>query len=92
VTRAGVTLQVERATDFEAALEDAEPVLLLLTGSARVEWLPRVSWVAGGLGDHLTSVGGQLSGNSGQTSALAWIESGATASHGTVSEPGNHVQ
>ncbi len=92
VTRFGVTLHVERAADFEATLDAAEPVLLLVTGSARVDLLPRVKWVAGGLGDHLTSFGGRLSGNSGQTSALAWIESGATASHGTVSEPCNHLQ
>ncbi len=92
VTRSGVTLHVERVTEFEAALDAAEPVVMLLTGSARVEFLPRVKWAAGGLGDHLTSFGGKLSGPNGQTSALAWIESGATASHGTVSEPCNHLQ
>ena len=39
-----------------------------------------------------TSYGGQLSGQSGQSTALEWIASGATASHGTVSEPCNHLQ
>lgn len=94
LTRAGVTLRVERAADFSAEIAGRAPLLLLQTGSARVDFLPQLKWVAGGLGDHLTSYGGKLSGmgNGGQTSALAWIESGATASHGTVSEPCNHLQ
>jgi uncharacterized protein (TIGR03790 family) len=67
-------------------------VLLALTGSARVALSPAPDWVPGGLGDHLTSFGGALSAQTGQTTALEWIASGATASHGTVSEPCNHLQ
>jgi uncharacterized protein (TIGR03790 family) len=52
----------------------------------------QLTWAPGALADHLTSFGGQLTGRSGQTSALAWIDAGATASYGTVSEPCNHVQ
>lgn len=67
-------------------------LLLVQTGVPVLTGLDRLDWVPGGLGDHLTSFGGQLDGNSGQTSALAWIDSGATASYGTVSEPCNHPQ
>jgi uncharacterized protein (TIGR03790 family) len=48
--------------------------------------------VPGALADHLTSAGGALQGTHGQSTVLEWIASGATASHGTVSEPCNHLQ
>lgn len=67
-------------------------VLMALTGSARVQLDPPPDWVPGGLGDHLTSIGGALLGQTSQTTALEWIASGATASHGSVSEPCNHLQ
>lgn len=69
-----------------------DPLLLLQTGAPVLGGLERLHWVPGALADHLTSYGGQLSGHSGQTSALAWIDAGATASFGTVSEPCNHPQ
>ena len=72
--------------------QGTQPLLLVQTGVAVLRGLDRLDWVPGGLGDHLTSFGGLLDGGSGQTSALAWIESGATASYGTVSEPCNHLQ
>jgi uncharacterized protein (TIGR03790 family) len=37
-------------------------------------------------------VGGRLVADNGQATVLEWIDSGATASHGAVSEPCNHVQ
>ena len=43
------------------------------------------------LADHLTSAGGDLLGK-GQMSSLRWLEAGAIASYGTVSEPCNHWQ
>jgi uncharacterized protein (TIGR03790 family) len=86
--RVGVQVHVEPA----GSLRDAQRVLLVQTGSARLENLQRLQWVDGGLGDHLTSYGGQLTGDSGQSKALEWMSSGATASHGTVSEPCNHLQ
>jgi uncharacterized protein (TIGR03790 family) len=88
VRGAGVDLQVGPA----AALAGARRLLLVLTGSVRVPLLPAPDWLAGGLGDHLTSSGGDLLGGHGQSTALDWIASGATASHGTVSEPCNHLQ
>ena len=45
----------------------------------------------GALADHLTSFGGQLT-DSKQMSSLRWLEAGATASYGTVTEPCNHLQ
>ncbi len=75
-----------------AALASARRVLLVTTGSVNLNLASRPDWVPGGLGDHLTSVGGALQGGHGQSTALEWISSGATASHGTVSEPCNHLQ
>ena len=73
------------------ALRDVDRVILYATGRAHVEHLETVHFVPGALADHLTSFGGVLL-NSSQMSALRWIEAGATASHGTVSEPCNHPQ
>jgi uncharacterized protein (TIGR03790 family) len=67
-------------------------VVLLQTGSARFENAPSIHWVAGALADHLTSFGGQLLDAHDQMTALDWLEAGATASYGTVSEPCNHLQ
>ena len=74
------------------AIKHAERVLLYETGLASVDKLSTVGWVPGALADHLTSFGGQLTGDSGQMSSLEWISAGATASYGTVSEPCSHVQ
>ena len=86
--RIGVDVHVERATE----LENVDRVLMYLTGAVRVGKLDTIGWVPGGVGDHLTSVGGVLDGSGGQMSATAWIASGATASYGTVSEPCSHPQ
>jgi uncharacterized protein (TIGR03790 family) len=71
---------------------DATGVLLLETGAARIDHLDTLHWVPGALADHLTSFGGLLGQQGGQTTALDWIASGATASYGTVSEPCSHPQ
>ena len=73
------------------ALRDTPRVLLALTGAANLN-LPPVDWLPGALADHLTSFGGALQGQHGQSTALDWIASGATASYGTVTEPCNHLQ
>ncbi len=88
VPGAGVQISVVPA----AALATAKRVLLVTTGAVKVDFSTRPDWVPGGLGDHLTSVGGALNGGHGQGTALDWIAAGATASHGTVSEPCNHLQ
>lgn len=78
-------------------------LILVQTGIATVPGLASLHWLPGALADHLTSFGGRLdsagdpvasaeSGAKRQTTAIEWIHSGATASHGTVSEPCNHLQ
>ena len=86
--RFGVAIEVQRveASDAQA------PLLLLQTGQAQLGDLPRQRWLPGALADHLTSFGGQLDGAGGQSSAMAWIAAGATASHGSASEPCAHLQ
>jgi uncharacterized protein (TIGR03790 family) len=78
--------------DSGAGLRDASRLLLVETGAAHVEHLETLRWVPGALADHLTSFGGLLGHQGGQTTALDWIASGATASYGTVSEPCSHPQ
>lgn len=87
-SRSGVRIQREAADE----LHGAERVLIVQTGSARIDALPALQWLDGGLGDHLTSYGGVLGRDTGQSTALDWIDAGATASYGTVSEPCNHLQ
>jgi len=68
-------------------------VLFYFTGLARVDGLRSIRFLPGAIGDHLTSVGGILTENdSGQMSALRWLEAGATGSYGTVVEPCNLPQ
>ena len=88
VAALGLDVHVEHAE----AIGDAARVMLYLTGATRVEQLDRIGWLPGALADHLTSFGGALDGRAGQMTALAWIAAGATASHGTVSEPCSHLQ
>lgn len=72
-------------------LEGARDIMLYQTGAARVGKLETLGFLPGALADHLTSYGGDLLG-SGQMRSLRWLEAGATASYGTVSEPCNHWQ
>jgi uncharacterized protein (TIGR03790 family) len=73
------------------ALRDRRDVMLYLTGAISVPDLDTLGFLPGALADHLTSIGGDLLGE-GQMSSLRWLEAGATASYGTVSEPCNHWQ
>jgi len=75
-----------------AELSQAKRVLVAITGSVQAPVVPAPDWVPGALGDHLTSYGGDLLGTHGQGTAMDWIASGVTASHGSVSEPCNHLQ
>jgi uncharacterized protein (TIGR03790 family) len=72
-------------------LEGARDVMLYETGMAEVAKLDTLGFVPGALADHLTSLGGDLLGGE-QMSSLRWLDAGATASYGTVSEPCNHWQ
>lgn len=86
--RFGVDVSVEHGDE----LRDKDRVLMVETGLPNVDHLDTLHWVNGALADHLTSYGGQIDRQGGQMNALAWIDSGATASYGTVSEPCNHPQ
>ena len=72
-------------------LEGAHDIVIYQTGMAHVDKLDTLKFVPGALADHLTSLGGDLLGE-GQMSSLRWLEAGATASYGSVSEPCNHWQ
>lgn len=72
-------------------LEGAQDVMIYETGMAEVAKLDTLRFLPGALADHLTSLGGDLLGGD-QMSSLRWLEAGATASYGTVSEPCNHWQ
>ncbi|WP_457422949.1 TIGR03790 family protein [Roseateles sp. P5_E7] len=76
------------------ALPAMRRTLIYETGLARVPAPLGSEWLPGALADHLTSFGGQLDRpvGDGQMNILDWIDAGATASYGTVSEPCNHVQ
>jgi len=70
-------------------LRDRHDVLGYFTGLQRVEAIGSNTFRPGAVADHLTSLGGQLTG-SPQMSALRWLQAGATASYGTVVEPCNY--
>jgi uncharacterized protein (TIGR03790 family) len=73
------------------ALTDTQNVMFYFTGLASVPGIETNTYLPGAIADHLTSFGGQVP-TSGQMSAVAWLEAGATASFGTVVEPCNHLQ
>lgn len=89
------TRELEGVFPIEVITADAftvrEDVLFFFTGLASVPGIEALRFVPGALADHLTSFGGQLT-DSRQMSALRWLEAGATASYGTVTEPCNHPQ
>ncbi len=72
-------------------LEGVQDIMLYQTGLINVTKLDTVRFMPGALADHLTSLGGDLLGVN-QMSSLRWLEAGATASYGTVSEPCNHLE
>ncbi|MBK6659030.1 MAG: TIGR03790 family protein [Proteobacteria bacterium] len=72
-------------------LYGARDVLFYFTGRAKVAGLETLGFKPGAVADHLTSFGGMLT-DSGQMSALRWLEAGATGSYGTVQEPCNFPQ
>jgi uncharacterized protein (TIGR03790 family) len=76
------------------ALPPMKRTLVYQTGLARVPAPLGGEWLPGALADHLTSSGGLLekAPGEGQMNILDWIDAGATASYGTVSEPCNHLQ
>ena len=72
-------------------VRDIPQVIGYFTGAAQVQELPRLRFSPGAVADHLTSSGGVLEGGR-QMSVLSWLQQGATASYGSVSEPCNLLQ
>jgi len=72
-------------------LENEKDIMIYQTGMGWVSKLDTLKFLPGALADSLTSVGGDLLGTS-QMSSLRWLEAGATASYGTVTEPCNYWQ
>jgi len=91
--RAGVLAQRKLTIHQQKAdtLEGVRDIMVYQTGMARVDKLDTLAFLPGALADHLTSFGGDLYGAT-QMSSLRWLEAGATASYGTVSEPCNYWQ
>lgn len=73
------------------SIEGVSDIMVYQTGLVRVPKLDTLQFLPGALADHLTSSGGDLLGT-GQMSSLRWLEAGATASYGTVSEPCSYPQ
>lgn len=73
------------------SLEGAQDIMIYQTGLPRVAKLDTLRFLPGALADHLTSFGGDLQGTQ-QMSSQRWLEAGATASYGTVSEPCSYWQ
>ena len=70
------------------ALEGKTDIMFEFTGVAQVAAMSSNRFLDGAIADHLTSLGGVLSG-AGQTTALEWLSAGATGSYGTSTEPCN---
>lgn len=62
------------------------------TGLATIADITTNKFLPGSFADHLTSYGGVLAGDPGQTVILDWIEAGASGTYGTVIEPCNHPE
>ncbi|MDP9109990.1 MAG: TIGR03790 family protein [Pseudomonadota bacterium] len=73
------------------SLTDVHDIMIYELGALTVPHLETLRFRPGALADHLTSTGGDLLGT-GQMSALRWLDAGATASYGSVSEPCNYWQ
>lgn len=72
-------------------LDNAQDVMIYQIGSVSVPKLESLRFMPGALADHMTSLGGDLLETT-QMSSLRWLDAGATASYGTVSEPCNYWQ
>lgn len=87
ISRLKLTIKTIKADSIEGVSD----IMFYQTGLVRVPKLDTLHFLPGALADHLTSSGGDLLGT-GQMSSLRWLEAGATASYGTVSEPCNYPQ
>jgi len=84
-------LQFQIKTLHLNEIEGKRDIMVYQTGLPNVTKLDTLGFRPGALADHLTSSGGDLLGSQ-QMSSLRWLDAGATASYGTVSEPCNYWQ
>jgi len=73
------------------AIYGKDDIMFYFTGDVFVDGISSNRYLPGAMADHLTSAGGQLT-DSGQMSALEWLQAGATGSYGTVVEPCNLLE
>jgi len=71
------------------AISGKSDVMFYFTGLMHVPDIDKNTYLPGAVADHLTSVGGVLTG-SDQMNILEWIKAGATATYGAVVEPCNY--
>jgi uncharacterized protein (TIGR03790 family) len=81
------------------ALTGVQDIMIYQIGAVQVPQLDTVHFLPGALADHLTSYGGDLAGDylkdgkiGAQMSSVRWLQAGATASFGSVSEPCSYPQ
>jgi hypothetical protein len=73
--------------------KNKDNVLMHITGTKGIplKVMKTNTFLPGAIADHLTSFGGKLT-DSNQTSAIEWLQAGATGSYGTAIEPCNFLQ
>jgi uncharacterized protein (TIGR03790 family) len=78
-------------TLYADSIQHKRDIMFYQTGLISVPNLDTLAFLPGAVADHLTSTGGDLL-DGAQMSSLKWLEAGATASYGTVSEPCSYWQ
>jgi uncharacterized protein (TIGR03790 family) len=78
-------------TLYADSIQHKRDIMFYQTGLISVPNLDTLVFLPGAVADHLTSTGGDLL-DGAQMSSLKWLEAGATASYGTVSEPCSYWQ
>lgn len=83
-----------QALDLRDSLRDflfgTSDILFYFTGKDLIQGIATNQFLPGAIADHMTSSGGVIA-NNGQTFIGEWMDAGATASYGTVTEPTNSV-
>lgn len=78
--------------DKKSHLSNQTDVMFYFIGSSFVSGINTNKYLPGAIADNLTSYGGKLNSNHGQTTVIDWIKNGVTGSYGTVVEPCNFHQ
>lgn len=78
--------------DKKSYVSNQSDVMFYFIGSSYVSNINTNKYHPGAIADNLTSFGGILNNNHGQTTVIDWIKHGVTGSYGTVVEPCNFPQ